>query len=112
MSNTLTGPIVVLSTTEDKEDAVDIAEKLVEEQIAACVSVVKSVKSVYVWEGELRKEKECLLIIKTTGEVFDRLRNRMLELHPYETPELIAFPIAAGSEAYLGWLTGSVTSGT
>lgn len=96
--------LVVLVTASSNEEAELIAEALVGERLAACVSIAGPVRSVYRWEGVVERSDEQLLIIKTRGAVFEALAERVRELHSYTTPEVIALPIEAGSASYLGWL--------
>jgi periplasmic divalent cation tolerance protein len=70
------------------------------------VNLVPPVRSIYRWQGELCDERETLAIIKTTRERFDALRERLVALHPYEVPEVIALPVEAGHPPYLDWVTG------
>ena len=91
-------------TMPDRDKATEIARKLVDEGLAACVNVVPGVRSVYQWQGKLCEEEEVLCLIKTRPEVFERARQRILELHPYEVPELLAFQVDDGSPTYLAWL--------
>lgn len=77
---------------------------LVEERLAACVNRLPGVLSTYRWQGEIHDDSEVLLVIKTTRERFDVLRDRLVELHPYKVPELVALEIAEGMPAYLDWL--------
>lgn len=102
--------LVVLTTASDLEDARRIAHALVEERLAACCNLVDRVESIYRWEGAVVQENEVLVIIKTGEELFERLKERVIELHSYDNPELIALPIVAGSEKYLQWL-GVETTG-
>jgi periplasmic divalent cation tolerance protein len=104
----VTGPVVALSTVATAEDAERIARLLVETRVAACVSVVPGVVSFYRWKGAIERDAELLLVMKTTGERFEALKAALVAAHPYEVPELTAFPIAAGHEPYLDWLTSSV----
>ena len=104
----MTGPIVALSTVATAEDAERLARSLVEKGVAACVNVVPAVVSVYRWKGRVEREAEVLLLIKTVGERFEDLKAALLAEHPYEVPELVALPVAAGHAAYLDWLTASV----
>lgn len=97
-------PLLCLSTCPDDATAAAIARVLVEERLAACVNRVSGVASTYRWQGAIRDEGEILLLIKTTRERFDALRARLIALHPYEVPELVAFEIAAGHAPYLDWL--------
>ena len=97
-------PLLCLSTCPDAETAARIARALVEERLAACVNRLPGVNSTYRWQGEIHEDAEVLLLIKTTRERFDALRDRLAELHPYEVPELIAFEITDGLPAYLEWV--------
>jgi|SRR5215469_1547142 len=99
--------LVTLCTVPDRESGEKLARTLVEEHLAACVNLVPGVVSTYRWEGEVKTDAECLLVIKTTGARFEALKNRILALHTYDTPEIIAVPITAGSEEYLKWITES-----
>ena len=101
--------LVVLSTVANASDAERISRALVEQGLAACVNLVPGVVSIYRWQGEVQKEQEFLLVIKTRAEAFERLRAALVALHPYEVPELVAWPIAAGHEPYLSWIDDSVT---
>jgi periplasmic divalent cation tolerance protein len=100
MSDTL----LLLSTCPDAESAAKISRALVEERLAACVSRVAGTTSVYRWRGRIHEDPEMLLLIKTTRERIEALRARLVELHPHETPELIALEIVAGHVPYLDWL--------
>jgi periplasmic divalent cation tolerance protein len=97
-------PLLCLSTCPDAETAARIARALVEERLAACVNWVSGVDSTYRWEGRVVDEAEVLLLIKTTRERFDALRGRLLELHPYAVPELIALDVIDGFGPYLDWV--------
>ncbi|AFL73126.1 divalent-cation tolerance protein CutA [Thiocystis violascens] len=89
----------------DRETALALAERLVEERLAACVNLLPGVTSVYRWEGELQRESEVLLLIKTVRERVDPVIARLRQLHPYEVPEMIAVPITEGLDDYLSWVT-------
>ncbi len=102
----MTDALVVLVTTPTPERAAEIARALVEERLAACGNVVPGLRSIYRWEGKLQDDSEALLVLKTTRARFDALRDRVLALHPYEVPEVIALPIEAGSARYLAWIAG------
>lgn len=103
----MSGRLVALSTVASLEDAERIAHAVVERRLAACVNVLPQVVSVYRWKGSVAREEERLLVIKTTADRFEALRQAIVELHPYELPELIALPIQAGHEPYLAWLDAS-----
>jgi periplasmic divalent cation tolerance protein len=100
----MTGAIVVFCTCPDEICAERIATALVEEQLAACVNRVPGVASTYRWQGKLCRDSEQLLLIKTTRERFEMLRERIVALHLYELPEVIAVDIASGSAPYLDWI--------
>jgi periplasmic divalent cation tolerance protein len=104
----VTGPVVVLSAVGAQPDAQKIARALVEERLAACVNVVPGVVSVYRWKGVVEKEDELLLIIKTIGERVEPLKARLLQLHPYQLPEVVVIPIGGGHAPYLAWLEEQV----
>jgi periplasmic divalent cation tolerance protein len=104
----VTGPVVVLSAVGAPPDAERIARALVEERVAACVNIVPGVVSIYRWKGVVEKENELLLVIKTIGEKVEPLKARLLELHPYELPEVVVIPIGGGHQAYLEWIAEQV----
>lgn len=96
--------LVVYCTCPDQGAAEYIAEAVVTEQLAACVNLVPDVTSIYCWQGEIQHVAELLLIIKTCRTVYPQLEARIIELHPYQVPEIIALPIQTGSAAYLAWI--------
>ncbi len=96
--------IVVLVTAQKPESAQKIAASLVEERLAACVNIVPGVKSAYRWEGKVVEDEEQLLVIKTHDDRFDSLKKRIVELHTYDLPEVIALPIEDGHRPYLEWI--------
>ena len=100
----MTDALVVLVTTPSPERAAEIARALVEERLAACGNVVPGLRSIYRWEGKVQDDAEALLVLKTTRARFEALRDRVLALHPYEVPEVLALPVAAGSARYLAWI--------
>ena len=104
----MTDKRLVLTTCGSLEEARSIAQTLVGRQLAACVNIAPQTESVYRWHGEVETATEWLLVIKTTEEVFDRLRETLTELHSYELPECIAIAIEDGSAAYLEWMGQSV----
>lgn len=103
--------MVALTTAGSDEDAERLARALVERRLAACVNVVPRVVSHYRWQGELQRDEERLLVIKTRGERLPALRAALGELHPYALPELVALAIGAGHAPYLAWLDESVARG-
>lgn len=103
----MTNAILVLCTCPDNTAAERIASALVEEQLAACVNRLPGIASTYRWQGKICRDTEQLLLIKTTRARFETLRARILALHPYELPEVIAVDIAAGHLRYLDWIEAS-----
>ncbi len=105
----MTDKIVVLVMCGSRKEARKIARVLVERRLAACVNEIGApVRSVYRWKGKVETAKEFLLVIKTTKRRFAGLRDAVRELHSYEVPEIVALPVAEGSEAYLNWIDESV----
>lgn len=101
--------VVALSTVAKAEDAERIARALVERRLAACVNVLPGVASFYRWKGEVCRDDELLLVIKTRAERLAALREALVALHPYELPELVALPVESGHPPYLAWLDEGVT---
>jgi periplasmic divalent cation tolerance protein len=104
----MTDAKLVLTATGSKEEARKIAHTLVERRLAACINIVPQVDSIYRWEGEIENAQEWLLLIKTTGAAFERVRDAIKELHSYEVPECICISIDNGSLDYLQWIADSV----
>jgi periplasmic divalent cation tolerance protein len=104
----MTGRIVVLCTVGSAGDADRIARAMVEEGHAACVNVVSGVSSFYRWKGEVARDDEWLLIMKTTAGHFEALRDAVVKAHPYDVPEVIGLPIERGHAPYLEWIDSSV----
>ncbi|HEY6303323.1 MAG TPA: divalent-cation tolerance protein CutA [Terriglobales bacterium] len=104
----MTDQRLVLTTCGSLEEARSIALTLVERQLAACVNIAPQIESVYRWQGKIETAAECLLVIKTTLDAFDRLRDALSALHSYELPECIEIAIEDGSAAYLEWIRESV----
>lgn len=97
---------VVLCTCPDTEAAETIANILVDQGLAACVNIIPGLRSVYRWQGRREQAEELLLVIKSRVESYPRIEENILQLHPYELPEIIAIPIIAGLPAYLAWIEG------
>ena len=102
-----TGVQVVLCTFPDLPQARQIGTALVERQLAACVNLVPGIESIYQWEGKICHETEILAVFKVAAERFEDFEAALQELHPYDIPEVLALPVAAGSERYLDWVRGS-----
>jgi periplasmic divalent cation tolerance protein len=100
--------IVVLLTAANGEEAARLADMLIGAHLAACVQILPEMESVYRWQGKIERQPEILLLVKTARSKFDDLEREVRALHSYETPEIIALPIVAGSSPYLEWLNASL----
>lgn len=101
--------VVVLTTVPNESRGAEIAKVLVSERLAACVNIVPAIRSVYRWKGQVEDDSEALMIAKVTKDGFERYRERLLELHPYEIAEVVALDAAAVNQAYLDWVVSSLT---
>jgi len=105
----MTNTILVMVTCGSAKEAKRIARRLVDARLAACVNISTApVQSIYRWKGKVKTAKEILLLVKSTRKRFPALEREIRRLHSYDTPEIIALPIATGSRAYLYWLAESV----
>lgn len=102
------GEVVVFSTCSSGEEAEKIAEALIKERRAACISAISSVRSIYWWKGKIEQAEEVLLIIKTKKTLMDEVIKLIKKNHSYTVPEIIAVPIVAGNPDYLKWLRSEV----
>lgn len=100
----MTDALVVLTTLPNAEAAAALAKTIVEEHLAACGNILPGVRSIYRWQAKIHDDPETLVLFKTQRAVFERLRARIVELHPYELPEVVALPIEQGHAAYLDWI--------
>jgi len=96
--------IQVISTINDQAQAQEMARNLVGRKLAACVQVVGPIASTYSWKESIETDQEWMLICKTRGSLYETVEAAIRELHPYETPEIIAVPILQGSRGYLAWM--------
>jgi periplasmic divalent cation tolerance protein len=99
---------VVLTTVPEAVLAEELARTLVQERLVACVNIVPGVVSIYRWEGDIKHESEVLLIAKTTSAMLPRLRVRIVELHPYDVPEVLELPDLLSTDAYAEWVCEEV----
>lgn len=96
--------VIVLTTLPADADGAAFGRTLVEERVAACVNLLPPMESVYRWEGQVERDTERQVIVKTSRDRVPALWERIRDLHPYETPEFVVLAIADGSDAYLRWL--------
>jgi periplasmic divalent cation tolerance protein len=104
----MTDAIVVFVTAPTADKAADIARTLVEEGLAACGNVVPGLRSIYRWEGKVHDEPEALLILKSRAPLFEALRQRVVQVHPYQCPEVLRLDVPEGHAPYLQWIRDSV----
>jgi periplasmic divalent cation tolerance protein len=104
----MTDKRVVFTTCSSPDEARRIAQELVKRRLAACVNIVPQIESIYRWQGEVEAATEWLLIIKTTADAVEQLRDAINKLHSYDVPECIEIAIEDGSSAYLKWIANSV----
>jgi periplasmic divalent cation tolerance protein len=88
----------------------EIADDLVKGRYAACVNMIPGITSIYGWKGDICKDNELLLIIKSRKALFAEIQDRIRALHPYEIPEIISCELSGGSEPYLSWISDSTHS--
>jgi periplasmic divalent cation tolerance protein len=96
--------LVVYITAPNEDEASKIARTLVEEKLAGCVNIVPGIRSIYSWQGKIEDEKEVLMIVKTRLKLFNALKGKVIDMHSYSVPEIIALPIVEGSDEYIKWL--------
>jgi periplasmic divalent cation tolerance protein len=108
----MTNKIVVLTTCADENEAEKLARALLDDRLAACVSVIPRMRSFYHWKGAIESADECLLLIKSSRESFEALSATLRKLHSYEVPEVLALPVVDGEPNYLNWLESNIRSGT
>lgn len=96
--------LVVVTTVGTEEQALEIARRLVESRLAACVNILPGVRSVFRWKGKVQDETEFLLMAKTVSENFERVRQTMKELNAYELPEILGFPADHADPAFAKWV--------
>jgi len=99
-----TDAIVVLTTLATPEEAVTLIRTLVDRRLIACGTMLPSARSLYRWEGKVADETEVVVLLKTRAARLESLQVAFAELHPYKVPELLALPVSAGADKYLGWI--------
>jgi periplasmic divalent cation tolerance protein len=102
--------LLVITTFPDAEVAANVIRTLVEEKLAACGSIIPGVRSLYAWEGKIEDSAEVMVVFKTASTVYAKLEKRLLKLHPYETPEVLALEPGAVNRAYAEWIAAAVAA--
>ncbi|GHD32264.1 divalent cation tolerance protein [Nocardiopsis kunsanensis] len=101
----------VETTVDTEEGARNVARSVVEHQVAACAQVSGPITSFYRWEGRVQNDPEWIVVIKTTSDRLDALTSRILDVHPYDVPEIVAVPVVGGNPAYLDWVREETRAG-
>jgi periplasmic divalent cation tolerance protein len=104
--------LVAMTTAPSDEAARKLVRALVERRLVACGTIFSGATSIYRWKDAVETTPEVVVLLKTTVERWDELKNELPRLHPYEVPELLALPVAGGHQPYLDWLSGETTDGT
>ena len=108
----MTDKIVILSTCESEERAAQIARRLVDQRLAACVNIHPKVRSIYRWKDAIEDASEWMLVIKSRRDLVPSIRTEIEKIHSYEVPEMIALAVVDGSESYLEWLDRELVPAT
>jgi periplasmic divalent cation tolerance protein len=98
--------IIVVMTAPNKQEAVKIVRTLLEERLIACANILDTVHSIFWWKEKIEEDKEVLVLMKSRRSFFRNLSERVVELHSYDVPEILALPIVEGSQSYLDWMKG------
>lgn len=104
-----TDAIAVFITAANRNEAVRLADMMVAARLAACVQILPEMESIYRWQGKIERQQEVLIIAKTAASKFEELEREVRAIHSYDTPEIVALPLTAGSSPYLEWLKKSIT---
>lgn len=100
----MTEALIAFTAFANEDDAARVARVLVEERLVACANLLPGARSIYRWEGRIADEREVVVLMKTRKQDWTALLSRLHELHPYDTPELVAVRVAAGAPKYMAWL--------
>lgn len=105
------GTVRVETTVDTKDGAERVARAVIEHQVAACAQVSGPITSFFRWEGQVQNDQEWMVVIKTTADRLDALTTRVLDVHPYDVPEIVAVPVVGGNPAYLDWVREETRAG-
>jgi periplasmic divalent cation tolerance protein len=100
--------LLVLCTFPDADTAASVTRTLVEEKLVACGNIIPGVRSIYFWEGKMEDTSEVLVLFKTASSAYARLEKRLLKLHSYDMPEILAFEAGGAAKAYAAWVADAV----
>lgn len=101
--------LIIFCTIPDEDSALAISKALVSEKLAACCNIVRGLRSIYSWKETVHDDSELLLLIKSKTSAFEKLERRIIDLHPYQVPEILAVPVYKGNENYLKWIEENVS---
>lgn len=104
-------PIVVVTTVGNEQQANLLAEELVERRQSCCVNILPVQRSVYRWQGKICEDSEYMLIVKTAEEEFEAVQETIQELHQYDLPEILTFPVGRGEANFLAWMSDCLSKG-
>ena len=96
--------IIILVTTANRQEAERIAQQLLEAKLIACANIIDSVSSIFHWSEKIEKAEECLVLMKSSMDMFEEIAETVKELHSYDVPEILALPLVDGSKAYFEWI--------
>lgn len=105
----MTAYLQVQTTCPTREEAARLAQELVARRLAACTQVLGPITSTYWWQGKIETTEEWLCLLKTRADCYPAVENALVELHPYDIPEIIAVPVVAGNNRYLRWIQEKTT---
>lgn len=101
--------MIVLVTMANKQEAEKIIQHLLDDKLIACANIIGSVTSFFRWSGNIERAEECLVLLKSRKDLFERLTEVVKTMHSYEVPEILALPVVEGSKDYLDWLESCLT---
>ena len=96
--------IIILVTVANKQEAEKIAQQLLRAKLIACANIIDSISSIFRWSGQIEKAEECLVLMKSSMEMFEEIAETVKELHSYDVPEILALHLVDGSKAYFEWI--------
>jgi len=102
--------VIIITNAPDRDVAEKIARALVDRKLAACVNILARCSSVYRWQGNVETATEVPVLIKTRAEIYAEVEAAIKSLHPYELPEIVAVPVAHGSNEYLDWINAATVT--